>query len=310
MKTPAVLVGQAIGDALGMPFEHFSDGVHKDLAAWDGSFRPGTYHKLPAGHWTDDTEMAECLATSLVTRKGFHGADIAKRYLAWSQATPHGMGGTTKAAMALLARGVPWTGSGIEFDSPYKVGSGPPMRAAPIGAYNFAPKMIFDICRQDAYITHASPEAVAASYAVAIAVRLALNAPKPHMLLDEVTHQILDAEREYSLVPTLVRQDLQRACIEANTGTPAIQIAPYPFSRRGNACSIVTTALYCAATCENFRDGVLAAVKLGGDTDTRGAITGAILGARFGLEGIPAEYKHGLLKFEQLQQLDQQLVSR
>lgn len=74
-RTHAVLVGQGIGDGLGMPFEKLGDEVHPDLATWDGSYQPGTWHELPRGHWTDDTEMAECLATSLVACRGFDGAE-------------------------------------------------------------------------------------------------------------------------------------------------------------------------------------------------------------------------------------------
>lgn len=312
MRTPAVLVGQGIGDALGMPFETLGDDVHAGLATWDGSYQPGTWHKLPSGHWTDDTAMAECLATSLVSRNYFDGADVARRYLAWSQATPHGMGGTTRSAMGLLARGVPWTSSGIEFDNPYQVGSAPPMRAAPIGAFSLrrSAKQIYDTCRQDAYITHASHEAIAASFAVAIATQAALSGHYDrglHTLLDVVTRGVLLAEKEDGLAKTQVREDLQRACIELNKGTPMDRIVP-TFTRRGNARSITATAIYCAAAAESFREGVIAAVKLGGDADTRGAIAGAILGARFGLEGIPAEYKAGLLRFDDLARLDLALV--
>lgn len=95
-STPAVLVGQAIGDALGMPFEKLGDEVHPDLGTWDGmSFRKGTFHDLPPGHWTDDTEMAECLTQSLL-QHGAIGEDTAKRYLEWARGTPHGMGGLSQ----------------------------------------------------------------------------------------------------------------------------------------------------------------------------------------------------------------------
>ena len=308
MRTPAVLVGQAVGDALGMPFEKLGDEVHPDLAAWAGEYRRGTWHDLPAGHWTDDTEMAECLATSLIECRGYDGTDVARRYLAWSQATPHGMGGTTRQAMELLARGVSWRDSGIEFKNPYEVGSGPPMRAAPIGVHGHAPEQIFHMCHQDAYITHASPEATAASYAVATAVRLSLDGWSEHRLLDEVTRLVILTEHEHGFGATQVREDLQRACVQLNHNMPAHIIAPHPFSRRGNARSITATAIYCAARHHDFKSGVIAAIKLGGDTDTRAAITGAILGARFGLEGISAEYKEGLLRFHDLARLDHALL--
>jgi ADP-ribosyl-[dinitrogen reductase] hydrolase len=309
-KTSAVLVGQAVGDSLGMPFEHFADGVHPDLAAWDGTFKAGTYHKLPRGHWTDDTEMAECLARSLVAKGGFDGEDVARRYLAWSQGTPHGMGGTTREAMRRLAEGASWTASGVTFADQNAVGSGPPMRAAPIGMLQDLPTTVHGTCLMDAWITHASWEAVSASYAVAMAVRLAPDRGGLALLRD-VTALVANAERQGYCVkhgPTKVSEDLGYAVGFLQAGVPVGSIVPQPFSRRGNARSIVATALYCACACDDFRTGVIAAVRLGGDTDTRGAIAGAVLGARFGLEGIPDEYKRDLLRFEDLCQLDRQLV--
>jgi ADP-ribosyl-[dinitrogen reductase] hydrolase len=306
MKTPAVMVGEAVGDSLGMPFEHFSDGVHPDLAAWDGSFRPGTYHKLPAGHFTDDTEQAACLASSLVSQGCYDGEDVARRYLAWSRGTPHGMGGTTRTAMGRLAEGVSWRDSGVSFDSPDMVGSGPPMRSAPIGVFFTHFADIYAACNLDATITHASWEAVSASYAVAIATCFSrVTCGHGAELLEAVIERLEEVEKGRI---TKVAEDLRYALSFLKAGVAAKEIAPQPFSRRGNARSIVATALYCAAAADNFRDGVIAAVSLGGDTDTRGAITGAILGARFGLEGIPDEYKQGLLKFEELRQLDQRLI--
>ncbi len=303
--TPAVLVGQAIGDALGMPFETLDGEVHPGLAAWTGGFQPGTWHKLPAGHWTDDTEMAECLAMSLLACNGFDGRDVAQRYLAWSQATPHGMGGTTRAAMAKLAGGTDWRQSGITFDDPNKVGSAPPMRAAAIGVYFSTEAAILDACRQDAYITHADPEGVAASFAVALSVHFALQGIGPGTALPLV----LDAIYRAQLNPeqTRVGHSLLNVHACLRLGLSPEQFIQKCAGRRGNAWQITASAIYCALWAQDFQSGVIAAVKLGGDADTRGAIAGAILGARFGLEGIPAEYKRGVLKFEELRQLDWRL---
>jgi ADP-ribosyl-[dinitrogen reductase] hydrolase len=306
MTTHATLVGQAIGDALGMPFETLGDKVHPDLATWAGEYRPGTWHKLPAGHWTDDTEMAECLATSIIENRGFNGEDVARRYLAWAQATPHGMGGTTRAAMDKLASGASWMESGIPFDDPDRVGSAPPMRAAPIGAFYLNESAIADVCAQDAYITHRHPEAIAASFAVAFTVRLALQGVESRAILPFVL-SALSRTRPIGWT-TRVEDSLTNARTALSLGHASPELFTNEcVGRRGNAWQITSTAIYCALWADNFRDGVIAAVKLGGDADTRGAIAGAILGARFGLEGIPDEYKTGLLRFDDLAKLDLEL---
>lgn len=308
----AVLVGEAIGDALGLPFEKVDDTVDARLTTWDGTYLPCERLQLPSGHYSDDTEMAECLATSLIQCGGFDGADVARRYLAWSQATPHGMGGTTRLAMESLAEGVSWQHSGITFDDPNKVGSAPPMRAAPIGAYYLNDAAILKACRSDAYITHADPEAIAASFAVAMTVRLALQDVAPRAILPRVLDELVSfSRRSGSQHPqTHVEGALTRACLALSLGrASAEEFMNESAGRRGNAWQITATAIYCALHHDNFCDGVIAAVKLGGDTDTRGAIAGAILGARFGLEGIPDVYKTGLHQFERLAQLDRSLIA-
>jgi ADP-ribosyl-[dinitrogen reductase] hydrolase len=301
-----VLVGEAVGDALGLPFEKLGDEVHPALATWDGSYRPCKRLQLPPGHFSDDTEMAECLATSLIACNGFYGPDVAKRYLAWAQATPHGMGGTTKLAMAALANGATWQESGIKFDDPNKVGSAPPMRAAPIGAFFLNESAILDACKPDAYITHADPEAVAASFAVALTVRLALQDVEPRVALSHVL-SALSRTRAIGIT-TRVEDSLTNARMALALGHANPELFTSECAgRRGNAWQITASAIYCALWATNFRDGVIAAIKLGGDADTRGAIAGAILGARFGLEGIPDEYKAGLLRFDDLAKLDRDL---
>jgi ADP-ribosyl-[dinitrogen reductase] hydrolase len=324
-KTSAVLVGEAIGDALGLPFESLEDDIHPGLVTWDGTYQPCKRLQLPPGHFSDDTEMAECLARSLIECNRFDGEDVARRYLAWSQGTPHGMGGTTRTAMKALATGVDWRSSGVPFADPNEVGSAPPMRAAPIGAFFSDEEAIARACEQDAYITHADVEAVAASFAVAFTVHLALRYVEPASILANV----LDGLARQLFQRTVggivyvrgipARKDpvtrVEKALVDVRRTLALGLAAPELFTvecagRRGNAWQITTTAIYCALHANSFRDGVIAAVKLGGDADTRGAIAGAILGARFGLEGIPDEYKTGLLQFDSLLQLDQKLARK
>jgi ADP-ribosyl-[dinitrogen reductase] hydrolase len=303
--TPAVLVGQGIGDALGMPFETLNEDVHPQLKGWGGSFQAGNFHKLPAGHWTDDTEMAVCLARSLFECGAYLPSDAAKRYLEWIRGTPHGAGGTTKAAMKLLAEGKTWEESGQTFDDPNKVGSGPAMRAAPIGAYFLSTPKIWEACRRDAIITHRNPEAVVSSFVVAMATRRALEAFVPVAILRSVLDEIENLCPRDTLVEKGLRECL-RSLLDGRKH-PGL-LADEKLGRRGNAWQISTTAIYCALYYDNFRDGVTNAVRLGGDADTRGAIAGAILGARFGLEGIPEEYKRGVLDFDTLKSYDRQVT--
>ena len=70
-------VGAAVGDALGMPLEF---GPRRDV---DRLVRDMQAARLPAGSFTDDTEMALALAESLVARSPLDPADLAQRFVAW-----------------------------------------------------------------------------------------------------------------------------------------------------------------------------------------------------------------------------------
>lgn len=78
-----VLLGGAIGDALGMPFEK---KLVNDLLLinWDGKkFLPCAHHGLQAGQFTDDSQMQQMVAESLLDNKGFNPDDISARYVDW-----------------------------------------------------------------------------------------------------------------------------------------------------------------------------------------------------------------------------------
>ncbi|MFP4382206.1 MAG: ADP-ribosylglycohydrolase family protein [Candidatus Sumerlaeia bacterium] len=63
----------------------------------------------------------------------------------------------------------------------------------------------------------------------------------------------------------------------------------------GFAVASVVIAIYRALSARNFAEGLIGVVNAGGDTDTVGAMAGAILGARFGAEQIPADWIDGLM---------------
>lgn len=305
MVTPAVLVGQAIGDALGMPFEKPKDEVHPDLATWDGSYKPGTWHKLPAGHWTDDTEMAVALAGSLIDNEGcFLPADVAKSYLLWFQGTPHGAGSTTKKAMANLANGERWERSGIEILDRDAVGAGTAMRVAPLGVLYRPSSTLYITAGLDAYITHQSIEALDGSTIVALLVSLIISARGRDDIAD-LMPKVLDEK--------VLQSNTGKAALLAHQmahSGPSEEEAIVKLGRRGNVTQIVSSAIYLAQRYSGrFEEGVTAAVKAGGDADTRAAIVGAILGAEVGLEGIPSKYLAGLHEVEMLKRMDAELLA-
>ncbi|MGB9897784.1 ADP-ribosylglycohydrolase family protein, partial [Thermanaerothrix sp.] len=97
-----VAVGAAVGDALGMPLEF---GLASHPRALIRTMLPG---RLPAGHFTDDTELALAVATTLVERGYLDPDDLAQRFAAWYSSEPPDVGIHTQAVLSRLITGEPW----------------------------------------------------------------------------------------------------------------------------------------------------------------------------------------------------------
>ncbi len=302
MKTVATLVGCAIGDALGNPFE-MKAPISPALQEWDGLFKAGgTFWKGEAGQYTDDTLMSIALAASLAENDGFDPEKVAAEYLRWyNTGNTRGIGTTTATAMMNLKIGALWNESGLT--SIQCAGNGTAMRAGPIGLYyrNDIVKLV-DVAMTDASITHNNLEPKIASVAVAFGVAALIDKYSDSGY--EPVHLIL--ELADNLPESIVVQKLKAAAwhIENSSG---IEEAFADIGTSGYAPETVGAAFLCLAATNNFRDCVVMAVKAGGDTDTTAAIAGALAGTYYGLEGIPEEYR-SVENFQLLQDLTEALL--
>lgn len=67
----------------------------------------------------------------------------------------------------------------------------------------------------------------------------------------------------------------------------------------GYTLKAMQVALWCANQAPDFEEALVAVVSAGGDTDTNGAVAGAVLGARFGLHAIPCGWRKRLVEIRQ-----------
>lgn len=113
-RARAVMLGLACGDALGRPVEFSSSGAirarHGQVTEMLGN---GTYGK-PPGTVTDDTDIALCIARSLVKEGAFDGEDIASPFRSWYESGPFDIGLMTVAAIREYTAGTPWRDAGRE----------------------------------------------------------------------------------------------------------------------------------------------------------------------------------------------------
>lgn len=304
----ATLVGCAIGDALGNPFEMWPANK-PGLPEWDGTFKEGgTFWWGQPGQYTDDTLMSIALGTSLVEFEGFSAEDVGSKYLAWMESgNTRGIGGTTARALNRLKNGATILESGVTHtpEGDPCGGNGTAMRATPIGlVYRHNLTKLMEIAIKDASITHNSLEPKVGSVAVAMATALlATRVSTPQSVCYDVSQALTDS---------IVKFKLELAQKWLEQGTPLDTIAAEALATIGTAGYVPETvgaAFFCLGATTNFKDAVVMAVKGGGDTDTTAAIVGAMAGTYYGLEGIPDEYKDGVENFQLLQDLTDELIN-
>lgn len=310
-----ILTGFAIGDALGMPFETEKYGSEK-LKNWDGkTYLPSEYFKLDPGETTDDTGMALALANSLIEKKGYFYQAAAKHYLKWFKENSVGCGKVTRTAMENLDKGIIPQHSGVLLTE-NQSGNGPAMRIAPLSIFYAAqtinPKdseevllynFILDSdCYCDSIITHVHPLNTTYYGASIYATELYYNLIGFSNAPDLKIHNFDRSKNQE--VPRKLR-------IFKDFGLNHSYSDTMDFLAEYNGFGIidtVNTAIFISKYAgPNFLKAMEMAIRIGGDTDTRAALTGALTVAKHGCEVIPVELEHGLKNHQKINEIEEQL---
>jgi len=276
------MLGLAAGDALGTTVEFKSPGTFTPLCDMVG----GGPFRLEPGQWTDDTSMALCLAESLVTCGRFDAVDQMQRYLRWLD---HGhwsstggffdVGNTVRSALESFRRtGIGLSGPTAETTA----GNGSLMRLAPVPLF-FAsdPDLAIRMSGESSRTTHGAAAAIdACRYFAGLILGVLRGAPKTEVL-----------GPRYSPVAGLWdREPLHTAVAAVADGSFRIK-SPPAIRGTGYVVDALEAALWAFYTTDDFRSGALAALNLGDDADTTGAIYGQLAGAFYGYEEIPREWR-------------------
>lgn len=291
------LLGCAIADSLGMPFETKSSNDPL-IVNWDGkTFLSSPHHNLKAGQFTDDSQLSILVAESLIDRSGFDPEDLAARYVDWIESgVARGYGRTTLLAVNNLKSGKLWNESGV----PGSYGNGTAMRAAPFGVY-FRNDLyaLQSIVKMDSAITHKSDEAEAGALAIALAAYYIVNEQTDDMV-ENICRALPSSvvKTKLSQVPKLLASKTEPLVALKNIGT------------RADVRQTVPAVFYLYGKFPKFEDAIEHAIRAGGDTDTTAAIVGALIGTRDGIRGIPQAWVDGVEDKDKLILLDSKLTSR
>ncbi len=325
-RLTGMLMGCAIGDALGMPVEgleneltlralHRLGGIRHFLAPQSHVLK--SLRRLRPGCWTDETQLTLALTRSVVSLGRLDYDEVADAHVrAFETLELRGWDATTKQACRRLAQGTDRMRSGNLGGA----GNAVAAKIAPIAAWSFlrgeSREQLLQHCLNVGIMTHHDPRAITAAYLVALLIRDALGAPRRWMPTTERYMELIEEARwaEEMLVTQVGASDdpMSQHLEEMSDAldSDATELAEFCQGATSYSCFSVTfcIALLCSRPWE-FEAGVLAAVNGGGDTDTNGAIVGSVLGAAYGVRKLPKSLLEKLEEAEMIRELGGQLAT-
>jgi len=272
-RAAGCVLGLALGDAIGAPFEfmrapEIPDPLPVLVLPWMG---------LPSGTTTDDTAMAVNLVDSLVSLGRFDGSDVAARHVAWFRSGPPDVGSQTARVLRRVSEGAEpqeaaeaiWRLRGPEISA----GNGSVMYCAPLGvAYARRPRELARLAPRLSALTHFDARCRTAVLAVTLAVAALVRGSDRREALEESLRAVaeLDGGEELEFLVDAVGRS-----------------RPVDGPDQGFCLYAAAVGLQALGRGEGYEETIREVVRLGGDTDTNGAVAGALVGSAVGREGLP-----------------------
>jgi len=277
-RIAGALVGLAAGDALGAGYE-FGPAFDGPVSMIGG----GPFGWEP-GEWTDDTQMAICIAEQAAT--GDLDLDaLGDRFIAWSQEASD-IGNQTRAVLsqAILGADLPAVAAARFHQHPrHSAGNGSLMRTGPIALLYLGDRdRIAAAATAVSVLTHADPLAIDACVLWSIAVGEGVE-----------TGQVPEIRIGLDCVPPDRRDRWAEIIDEAETERPGA-FTPNGFvvtAFQAAWSSIIHTPVAADRPMLHLRTTLENAVRIGHDTDTVAAIAGTLLGAVWGASAVPDEWQ-------------------
>jgi ADP-ribosylglycohydrolase len=300
-----VLLGVAVGDAIGVPVE-FRSRMELLRRPVTGMMGYGS-HNQPPGTWSDDSSLTFCLAEMLCGKYDLE--DLARRFINWKQHaywTPHGkvfdIGIATAGAIDRLEMGVsPILAGGNEEGSN---GNGSLMRILPL-VFLIRNEVIdrrFLIVRDISSLTHRHIRSVLACFIyLEIATEILSGKEKT-----EAYRQACVTVRTF-LDETATCTERERANFARILSGNLYQEAEEDISSSGYVIHTLEAAIWCLLNTFNYEDAVLKAANLGQDSDTTAAVAGGLAGLLYGWQTIPEEWLTVLARRTEIEELSRKL---
>jgi ADP-ribosyl-[dinitrogen reductase] hydrolase len=278
-------IGAVIGDSIGMPVEFNTTAYTIDGMYNSGSFKGLlSEYNLPAGTFTDDTQMALCIIDSYLKDKKLIPTTIASNFKYWYESGPLDVGiHTTKVLKAFNKDGSNWkkVSEQIYNENTEAASNGTVMRTWPISIiYNSNLEELIRNSILQCSITHLNNEAIWSAVLINCLLYFIINSDETN------TKELYKKSLEKSLEIIKPHISIKYYNILLNAGNKNTELN----GGKGYVYDTMETVLWCINNSNSYKDAILKCINIPGDTDTNASITGAVVGALYGLHNIPVNW--------------------
>jgi ADP-ribosylglycohydrolase len=279
----------------------------------------GTHHQ-PAGTWSDDSSLTFCLAETLARPNGLIGEpdlqDFAHRSINWlhhaywtATNETFDVGNATRAAIQRLQQGVAPTSAGPR--SEYDNGNGALMRILPLvfhqtwQATDLSLDAAWALTEVVASVTHGHPRSTLGCFLYLLVARELTRGKDPQSAFEGARATAYAWLQTHAKGPVFYEWPKYANFLDGSLANSAEQ----DIQSTGYVVHTLEAALWCLLKHDTYAATVLAAVNLGDDTDTTGAVAGGLAGLAYSEAAIPGEWLEVLARRKDIEDLAARLVT-
>lgn len=295
------LFGFCIGDILGVPVE-FSTREERKKDPINEMRAYGTYHQ-PFGTWSDDTSLTICLIDAI--NKGYSIERVAQNFQKFyenGEFTPHGevfdVGNSTRESIIKLCKGYKLTecGGSREADN----GNGSLMRSLPIAFYGekLKEQELVNLVEEVSSLTHLHKRSrLACIFYVVFLIQIINGYKKDEALENTIAFIRNNCTKTYITEFSYFEKIFSKSIVDAKEDE---------IKSTGYVIDTLEAVIWTFYNADGYRDCVIKAVNLGGDTDTIAALVGGVAGIYYGVQDIPQKWIQTIAKKEELYSMFEQ----
>jgi len=321
-KFQGSLLGVAIGDTLGHPFEgKLRRDIHSFFKDFDDFIQN---NRNLFNTYTDDTQLTLHTAEALIQGNGFKVNNFVREYVKWLDDPPIGPGWGCISSIHKLKSGIRWKEAASDSG-----GNGTTMRIAPIGLfYSQDLKGLKSTAIKSSIITHSHPAASAGAIVIARAIAFLIDKdPKTGFSIENFFDSLISS---ISGSQEAIWEDFIEILnkLKLNLNIP-IESGLIKFSQIGvkspyfieqflgkafvhpyTISTVVCAIFIFLKNLNSFKECIFELATAGGDSDTVGAIGGSLAGSYFGLHKIPGDLINLVKDSKKVLKIGEQLYNK